>query len=48
MAAAEFHIGIALTNFYKLHLPDTTAIPKFEENQCRKLRAAMGPRPDTA
>jgi hypothetical protein len=48
MAAAEFHIRHALTNFYKLDLTETTAIQKFEEHQCRKLRVAMGPRPDTA
>jgi hypothetical protein len=36
MAAAEFHIRNALTNFYNLNLPESPAIRKFEDHQSRK------------
>jgi hypothetical protein len=43
MAAAEFHIRLALTNFYNLNLPETPAIRKFEDHQSRRLRGLLGP-----
>jgi hypothetical protein len=44
MAAAEFHIRLALTNFNNLSLPETPAIRKFEDHQSRRLRALLEPR----
>ena len=42
LAEAAFQISHALTNFYKLDLPETHAIRKFEDHRCRKLHRLMG------
>jgi hypothetical protein len=44
LAEAAFQIRHALTNFYKLDLPETPAIRRFEDHQSRRLRALLGPR----
>jgi hypothetical protein len=42
LAESAFQISHALTNFYKLGLPETPAIRKFEDHRCRKLHGLMG------